>query len=259
MVWTRFAFGDPGWRLGYAREAINSYAIFQMMKEKGALPAHLRFQVCLPMINSLTPPRLFPNVSDLAKIRPGVQAALRAEVAKIVELIPAKDLAIQWDCSTEVQDAYGAVAQLVDSDRIERNLHQVRALAAPIPEGVALGYHFCFGTLGGWPRFSPSDLSETVRLANAFIEASGRRVDWIHVPVLDRVDDAFFTPLADLKPKGARVYLGAIHNMDTFAQRIAVARKSTCRISGLGRIAGLAGIRGRNCRASCRTILRPWK
>jgi hypothetical protein len=57
------------------------------------------------------------------------------------------------------------------------------------------------------------------------VAASGRRVDWIHLPVLDRSDDAFFAPLAGLEPQGARVYLGAIHNMGTFTKRLAVARK----------------------------------
>lgn len=218
-------FGDPGWRLGYARDAYNSYCIFQMLKEKGVLPGHLRFQVCMPMVNSLVPPRVFASVKDMEKVKSGLQAALRAELAKIVELIPNKDLAIQWDCSTEVQDAYGVVSQLPSGDLIERNLQQVRALSPQIPEDVALGYHFCFGTLGGWPRFSPDTLSATVQLANAVIGASGRRVDWVHIPVLDRADDAFFAPLRDLDPKGARVYLGAIHNMDSFPQRIAVARK----------------------------------
>jgi hypothetical protein len=79
---------------------------------------------------------------------------------------------------------------------IERNLDEVRALSPAIPEEVALGYHFCFGTLGGWPRFVPDDLGQAVALANAFVAASGRRVDWIHLPVLDRSDDAFFAPLA---------------------------------------------------------------
>jgi hypothetical protein len=50
-------------------------------------------------------------------------------------------------------------------------------------------------------------------------------VDWIHIPVLDRSDDAFYAPLAELDPKGARVYLGAIHNMARFKERIATARK----------------------------------
>ena len=133
-------------------------------------------------------------------------------------------MAIQWDCSTEVQDAYGSIPNQA-GDPIERNMAQYRALCPLIPDKAMLGFHFCFGTLGGWPRFTPDDLSATVRLANAAVEAAGRRVDWIHIPVLERTDDAFFAPLKDLKPKGARVYLGAIHHMDTFAQRIATARK----------------------------------
>jgi hypothetical protein len=46
------------------------------------------------------------------------------------------------------------------------------------------------------------DLSGAVTLANAFIEASGRHVDWMHIPALDRSDDAFFTPLEGLKSQG---------------------------------------------------------
>jgi hypothetical protein len=218
-------FGDPGWRLGFARDAINSYFVFQTLKDKGVLAPHLRFQVSLPMVNSAVPPRVFPVAGDLDKIKPGFEAALRAELAKIVEKIPADDLAIQWDCATEVQDAYGAIPQLPPEGAIERNVAQVRSLSPRIPEGVALGYHLCFGTLGGWPRFQPETLSETVKLANAFLAASGRRVDWIHIPLLDTNDEAFFAPLNELEPRGARVYLGAIHNMDGFEKRVAMARK----------------------------------
>ncbi len=218
-------FGDPGWRLGFARDAINSYFVFQTLKDKGVLAPHLRFQVSLPMVNSAVPPRVFPVAGDLDKIKPGFEAALRAELAKIIEKIPAKDLAIQWDCATEVQDAYGAIPQLPPEGAIERNVAQVRSLSPRIPEEVALGYHLCFGTLGGWPRFQPETLSETVKLANAFLAASGRRVDWIHIPLLDTDDDAFFAPLKELEPRGARVYLGAVHNMDGFEKRVAMARK----------------------------------
>lgn len=218
-------FGDPGWRMGYARDAINSYFVFSVMKEKGVLPRQLRFQVSIPMVNSVLPPRIFPDRDDLDKIRPGYEAATRAEIATIVDKIPAEELAIQWDCSTEVQDSYGSIAGFPLDGAIERNLVEVRNLAPGIPSGVALGYHFCFGTLGGWPRFQPDDLGQAVKLANAFVAASGRRVDWIHIPVLDRSDDAFLAPLEDLKPRGARVYLGAIHNMARFEERIAAARK----------------------------------
>jgi hypothetical protein len=34
-------FGDPGWRLSYARAAVNSYAIFHMLREKGILSSAL--------------------------------------------------------------------------------------------------------------------------------------------------------------------------------------------------------------------------
>ena len=218
-------FGDPGWRLGFARDAINSYFVFSVLKEKGVLPAQLRFQVSIPMVNSALPPRIFPDVRDLEKIRPGYEAATRAEIEKIVEKIPARELAIQWDCSTEVQDAYGSIPGFPLDGAVERNLAQVRNLSPHIPSEVALGYHFCFGTLGGWPRFAPDDLGQAVKLTNAVVAASGRRVDWVHIPVLDRSDDAFFAPLRELKPQGARVYLGAIHNMAHFKERLATARK----------------------------------
>jgi hypothetical protein len=221
----RVRFGDPGWRLGFARDAINSYFVFKTMRDKGQLPKHLRFQVSIPSVNSTLPPRIFVDQGDLAKIRPGYQDALAAEVAKIVEKIPNEDLAIQWDCATEVQDAYGAIPGFSKETAIERNVGQIKALSAKVPEKAALGFHLCFGTLGGWPRFAPDDLSGAVELGNAFIEAAGRKVDWIHIPVLGDADEKFFTPLKNLKPKGAKVYLGMVHHMDTLPARLAAAKK----------------------------------
>jgi hypothetical protein len=222
---SKVSFGDPGWRLGYARDAVNSYFVFKTLREQGKLRKGLRFQVSVPSVNSALPPRIFPDIADVAKIWPGYQQALGAEIDKIVEKIPNDDLAIQFDCANEVQDVYGAVPGFSSDDAIERNVAQFRDLAARIPAEVAVGYHFCFGTLGGWPRFQPDDLSATVALANATIEASDRRVDWMHIPVLDGVSENFFAPLKDLKPRNARVYLGVIHNMDGFAERVAMARK----------------------------------
>ena len=218
-------FGNPGWRLGFARDAVNSYFVFKTLREKGILPPGIRFQVSMPMVNSVLPPRIFLTPGDLDKIRPGYEAALAAELGNIVERIPHQDLAIQWDCSTELQDAYGAVPGLSPDGAIERNLGQIRRLAPLIPEGAALGYHLCFGTLGGWPRFSPDDLGQAVALANGIIEASGRRVDWMHIPALERTDDAFYAPLSRLRLQATPIYLGLVHHMDTFEQRLRAARK----------------------------------
>jgi hypothetical protein len=195
----------------------------------------------MPSVVSALPPRIFPDQDDIAKVRPGYLEALAAELRTIVGKIPATDLAIQWDCSTEMQDAYGAVPGFPREGAVARNQEQFRTLSPLVPADALLGYHLCFGTLGGWPRFEPEDLSGAVEMANGLIEASGRRVDWIHIPVLDRSDDAFYAPLAGLKPQGARVYLGAIHNMERFPERIATARKyikdfGVAAYCGMGRV-----------------------
>jgi hypothetical protein len=101
----------------------------------------------------------------------------------------------------------------------------IARLSNIVPDGVALGFHYCFGTFGGWPAFAPEDLSRPVELINAANAAITRRIDWIHIPTLDRTDDAFYAPLAKLDAKGARTYLGAIHSMATLKQRVAAARK----------------------------------
>lgn len=246
---TRLRFGEPGWRLGYARDAINSYFVFKTLREKGELPRGVPFQVSIASPNSAAPPRLFEGDEDCAIVREAYQEAVAAEIATICAKIPHEDLAIQWDCATEVQDAYGGVPGWPKEGGVARNTAQIRALSPTIPEAVRLGYHLCFGTLGGWPRFAPDDLSATVDLANAFIAESGRRVDWVHIPALDRLDDAFYAPLARLEPRGAHVYLGMIHHMETFDQRLAIARKylpdfGLAAYCGLGRTpqSGLGGI-----------------
>jgi len=217
-------FGNPGWRLGYARDAINSYFIFHALRDQGVIPPGVRFQVSIPLTNSVVTPNTF-SVEELPRVRPGFTSALAAEVATIVEKIPHQDLAIQWDGSWEVTDVYGAVPGLPAQDALERNVEQVRALVPRIPESVQVGYHLCFGTFGGWPRFAPDDLGRAVDLANAVIDASGRRIDWLHIPALDRSDAAFYAPLRRLEPRGARIYLGLIHSMHSFRERLAAARR----------------------------------
>lgn len=221
----RVKFGDPGWRLGYARDALTSYFVFRTLREKGVLAHDLRFQVSIPSVNSVIAPRVFPEPGDLDKIKPGYLDAVHAELRTIVEKIPAGDLAIQWDCATELMDGYGDLVGFDPETAVERNMEQFQTLCPTVPESAALGFHLCFGTLGGWPRFAPDDLSGAVKMANAFIEHAGRRVDWVHIPVLDRSDDAFFAPLADLRPGETKIYLGMVHNMDRFAERLATARK----------------------------------
>jgi hypothetical protein len=208
-------FGDPGWRLGYTRDAIASYFVFRQLKKDGVIPARVRFQVCLPLTYSACA-SFFPDPADQQRVEPGFSAALAAEVAMMAAKIPAGDLAIQWDLAIEnrwVETKLAAEGVAAAEREAERLMAPARAICARIPAATALGYHSCFGTLDGWPSRQPGDLQGSVLLLNAAVAASGRRVDFVHVPTLGSAEDAFFAPLADLNVAGARVYLGAIHHM----------------------------------------------
>ena len=218
-------FGHPGLRLGFASDAINSYFIFRKLKEEGVIPKSVRFQIALPLVNSVVTIGTFPVAGDLEKVRPGYEAALAAEIARIVEELPQDDIALQWDCSWEITDMYNGIKGLDPSDAIDRNIGQIARLSRLVPERVQLGFHFCFGTFGGWPRFAPDSLSGAVDLANAAVAQAGRKIDWVHIPTLDTVADSFYAPLRALKPDGARIYLGLIHSMNTFRERLAAARR----------------------------------
>ena len=226
----RVRFGDPGWRLGYTKDAVSSHFVFRQLQKQGVIPAGVRFQVCLPLTYSAVG-LFFLDPADHLKVVPGVSAAFRAEVAKMVELIPPEELAIQWDLAVENRLVDAALAQdgVAAAQALAERLSAPAAEIAPfIPGAVALGYHGCFGTLSGWPSRQPPDLGGAVILLNAMIAASGRRVDFLHLPTLGIADDAFFAPLAGLRPGGATVYLGAIHHMhdaDGLRRQLQTARR----------------------------------
>ena len=100
--------------LGYADAARESYALFTRLREEGAIPAGIRFQVSLPtpvaVISS------FFSGEDRIAIEPVYADALLGELEQILEEIPHEDLAIQWDVASEMgilegASGYGAVMQ----------------------------------------------------------------------------------------------------------------------------------------------------
>ncbi|OGA46201.1 MAG: hypothetical protein A3G25_10540 [Betaproteobacteria bacterium RIFCSPLOWO2_12_FULL_63_13] len=219
-------FGLPGLRLGYARDATASYFVFRTLRENGVLPRDLRFQISIPMVNSVVRTMYFPEPGDIDKIRPGFEAALAAELAVITRRIPAQDLAIQWDCAWETAAVYGGRGVPESESRIETHTAPIRRLTALLPPGVALGFHFCFGTFGGWPSFTPPDFGRLVELINASVAAAGRKTDWVHIPALDRADAGYYAPFKQLQTGDARIYMGMIHSMDSLARRIDAARSA---------------------------------
>jgi len=208
-------FGDPGWRLGYTRDAINSYYVFRHLKEQGKIPAHVRFQFCIPLTYSCLA-SFIPDPDDLEKVAPGFTEALTAEVTEMIRHIPASELAIQWDMAIENRLIEN---KLKDGDQTGAEAEAARVakpaadICAAIPADVALGYHSCYGTLDGWPSRQPPDAMGTVLLLNAVVAASGRQVDFVHFPTLDAADETFFKPFERFELAGARAYVGAIHHL----------------------------------------------
>ena len=153
---------------------------------------------------------LFPGRGrSRSRIRPGFEEALAAESAVILERIPHQDLAIQWDCAWEVQAVCGGRGRAPRRTSRSDPCGADRAALETMPDDVQLGFHFCFGTFGGWPAFAPETLGRPVDLANASSPATGRRVDWIHIPTLDRADDAFYAPLERASTRAAPSLISA--------------------------------------------------
>jgi len=153
---------------------------------------------------------------------------MRDEIDVIIRKIPPEDLAIQWDACVEVMDLEGSFPWTPKDNKLERNLAPVSALSPHIPGPTALGYHLCYGTLGGWPMVEPKNLSMTVKFANGAVARSGRRVDFVHIPILDTEDESYFAPLEDLDVGDAKVYFGVIHDLsrkDAFMRRLEMLKK----------------------------------
>ncbi|MGE3245205.1 MAG: hypothetical protein AB7F96_18780 [Beijerinckiaceae bacterium] len=212
---TKLRFGDPGWRLGYTRDAVNSYFVFKTLRKEGVLPQHMRFQVCLPAVWSGVV-GFFPDQNDWEKVIPGATEAFAAEVAEMCRQIPAEDLAIQWDLAIENRfvEPVLAMGDMNGARAMARRMAEPMAeICNAIPRETLLGHHSCFGTLNGWPSRQPPSLLGTVIVLNEMIAAGKRPVDFLHFPTVGSSADDFFAPLSDLDRQEARVYAGAIHHM----------------------------------------------
>ena len=233
-TWSEYTFAegvDPAsvefGPLGYAREAIASYEIFKRARAAGEIPAGTRFQVALPT------PAAVVTVSFTKEAQAAAEKvyerAMAREIKAMVQAIPAEDLAIQWDVCQEVLAADGGRPVLYD-DAFGGTLVRLQRLGDMIPEGVELGYHFCYGDPGHKHIREPKDLELCVRFSNGVAQRVKRPIDWIHVPVpRDRDDDAYFAPLKDLKLKpGCEFYLGLVHitgGLEGTKRRLATAKK----------------------------------
>lgn len=214
-------FGD----LGYAEVAARSYRAFAALKADGVIPADTRFQVSLPTAVAVTCG--FVVDDDQADVEPPYAAALAREVSRIAAVVPAAELAIQWDIAVEIALLEGVRTAGLDVSEAAL-VDRIVQLAAAVPAGVPTGFHLCYGDAGHRHFVQPTDTGLLVRVANRLAADLDRTPAWVHMPVpRDRDDRAYFLPLSDLRlPEQTEFYLGLVHASDGLegaARRVAAA------------------------------------
>jgi hypothetical protein len=197
-------------------DAIASYAVFRDLRDRGVIPAGLRFQVGLPFPASAMNAFKADYAHDYPIAAAGFEELVGRELRRLCGAIPPADLAIQWDLAYETQDIEGVLAWAPEGGW-ERFAGPVGRLTRQIPEDVLVGYHLCYGTFPEWPMYEAQDMSVLVRMANHAVAESGRPVDWLHLAgprYLRSEDRRFFRPLADLEVGDTRVFLGIVLPID---------------------------------------------
>lgn len=204
--------------LPYADAAIASYERFRAL----GLPPEVRFQVALPTPLAAIA-TFFDDPSDWPALYAAYRRAIAAEIGRILEVVPARELSIQWDYCTEICDIVGTATgrrELEEfmpwmppgtaAERLAAHTaaEYVAPLADGIPDEVRFGYHVCLGTFPQFPTVATDDLEWVVRAANALVASTPRRVDVVQLPATADAGRDFFAPLAELDVGGARVFLG---------------------------------------------------
>jgi len=220
--------------LGYARHALESYGVFQALKQDGVIGPATRFQVSLPTPLAVTAGFIEP--SSQAGVESAYEAKLLAELEEIQHAVPAHELAVQWDVAYEVIFLAGFKGSVYHDTSLTGLLRRLVALGGQVGAGVDLGYHLCYGDPGHKHLVEPIDLTLCVEIANALASGVTRPLDWIHMPVpRERDDPAYFAALRDLAigSHTAR-FLGLIHMSDELEGSLRRLRAASAVMSSFG-------------------------
>jgi hypothetical protein len=232
-------------RLPRTDVALESYRRFRELKDAGEIPQRVRFQLSLPSPasafgwffrgrESMVRPLLHQTADferEYAIHERAYEAAWSRELERLLAVIPAEELAIQWDICFEVLDLERLFAYTSADGAWERFAGPVGRMSRDIPPETLVGYHLCYGTFPEWPMREADDMGLLVEMANTCIETCGRAADWVHLAGprhLRSHDDAFFRPLQRLRAPSTKVFLGLIHPIDGedgLVMRTATARR----------------------------------
>jgi hypothetical protein len=87
-------------KTGYADRAIESWRLFDRLRQEGVIPAGVKFQISLPTPIAPTYNNMVPT--DRRALIPMLTTHLLGEVAAIAQALPHDRIALQWDVCQEV-------------------------------------------------------------------------------------------------------------------------------------------------------------
>ena len=214
--------------LGYADAAIESYAVFEKMKDKGIILSDTRFLVGLPTPYSVATFYGHPSIQDI--LEQAYQNAIETELSRILNTIPNDNLAIQWETVTEFAVLEGVQVSYIKENILEQLTRRVSNLLDLVPNAAEAGIHLCYGDSGHKHFCEPKDTTLLVDVANSVFENAKRKIDWVHMPVpKERDDDEYFKPLSGLiQDEQTEIYLGLVHStggIEGSMRRINTAKK----------------------------------
>jgi hypothetical protein len=199
--------------LGFAEEAVKSYALFSRLQAEGIVPRSTRLQVALPTAAAIVSG--FVVFEDRVKAEPALERAMKKEVEEIVKAIPASELAIQWDVCFEIVGHDGGYKLHYD-DVLQGSIDRVCRHVSWVPANVEVGIHLCYGDPGHKHIVEPKDAGTSVAFANGICGQANRGISFIHIPIpRGWVKQDFYAPLSRLRiPRSTELYLGPVHFTD---------------------------------------------
>ncbi|HTQ93044.1 MAG TPA: hypothetical protein VMK84_26490 [Streptosporangiaceae bacterium] len=182
--------------LGYADAYLRSYQVFATLRQQGVIPAGVRFQVEYPTPMASISAYIVPEQQQA--LLDSYERAMFADLDRLLAVIPAGEVAVQWDVAVEfgtLEEAFapgGAQAYDAIIAALTRCVDQV-------PAGIPVGLHLCYGDYGHQHFMQPESLALQVRVLNAVTAAAGRPVSFVSftVPQYQR-EESYFAPLTGL-------------------------------------------------------------
>ncbi|MDS1112900.1 hypothetical protein RD149_03885 [Gordonia westfalica] len=214
----------------YHSTAAASYKRFVAAREKGILVPESRFLVSIPTpfnaVNS------FVEFDSQVEVALAYERALRQSVEKLFTLIPAIDLAVQWDLPTELATVEGWFRNPYAGH--EAIFAATARLASWIPDDAELTFHLCYGdskfgaspfmgdppdaeaAARGGRHILPRDATAIVTVANGLSRHVSRPIDAIHAATVAAWNRrAHWQPLRNLAVEpSTEIFLGLLHAED---------------------------------------------